>query len=309
VNDASNRLLLSRDEGNSWVPSEQLPAINNQRQFSMFQRTPQRFSIFAIAEQSAFEYSNASNSWTTVLPPTLGKHPLAIVGLAIRAYQEHPRLLAIMEDGEVLYCLPTANWESAGIQFGDDQIVAAELIPSQVNAASSWAVTYSVNDQDEFGHPSLWHTEDGGLRWVLWVQGSVPEALAVCVTSDASGQDVVFVGMQNTICRMGLGSTSSGWQHAVERPNQTRVGDENLAITAIEISPDFSNDATLFVATNQGIYVSRDAGITFDHWNTDGPSHLLDIQLSPGFSADRLVYVLELGGSVWKRTDISRGLS
>lgn len=305
VNDASNRLLLSRDEGTSWVPSKQLPAINSQHPFSMLQCTPQRFSIFAIAEQSAFEYSNASNSWTTVLPLTLGKHPLAIVGLAFRAYQEHPRLLAIMEDGEVMYCLPTANWESAGIHFGDDQIVAAKLIPSQINTASSWAVTYSVNDQDELGYPSLWHTGDGGLTWDLWMQGSVPEALAVCVTANAAGQDVVFVGMQNTMYRI---DTGSDCQPSVEGVSPTRVDNGSLAITAITASPDFSNDATLFVATNQKIYVSRDGGATLERWNVDGPSQILDIQPSPDFSTDRLVYALELGGSVWRRTDISRHL-
>lgn len=304
VSEENRRLLLSRDGGDSWISTEGLPSTYR-HQLSLSQRNPLQFSIVAASENGAFEYSDDTASWITVLDPNLDKHPLAVATLFSRDEDDYTRLVAVMEDGEVMYRLPDISWVSAGRHFGDNQIVAAELIPSWVNARSSWAIIYSINDQAGLGHPSLWNTQDSGITWTSWVQSSGSAGLALCVTSTSLGQEVVFIGIQNVVYKIGLDLPSLDRKYAVERESQALVGDGNLVITAIDASPDFStHDTTLFIATNQGIHVSRDAGTTFERWTNDGPSHVLDIQFSPAFRTDRLVYALELGGSVWRRADL-----
>jgi len=140
VSDVNNRLLLSRDAGNNWVPTEKLPSTYDNHHFSLFQHTPEHFSVYITTDYGAFEYDTSLSTWTTVLDPKLDKQPLAIVGFRSPDDDEYPPLLTIMTDGEVMYRLPNMIWRSTGRHFGDTRIVAAELIPGGRTAKSCWAI-------------------------------------------------------------------------------------------------------------------------------------------------------------------------
>ncbi|MGI8485659.1 MAG: WD40/YVTN/BNR-like repeat-containing protein, partial [Thermomicrobiales bacterium] len=203
ANDMHGRLLLSYDQGNSWVSTPALPSHSHQ-QIALLQQSPQYFLLVTTSDRGAFAYESSSHSWVIILDPTLGKHPLAVVALTTGDEVNQMRFLAIMADGEVLYRVPGRDWESAGQSFGDNQIVAVELMPSQVNPESFWAIVYSISGTSEIGSPSLWNTQDGGLTWTSWMQSDSSTALVVSSTFPSTGHEVVFVGIQNSVYRVDL---------------------------------------------------------------------------------------------------------
>jgi hypothetical protein len=93
------------------------------------------------------------------------------------------------------------------------------------------------------------------------------------------------------------GSRRPLWQGA-------ELGDAPLSVTALAVSPTYANDSTLFAATSNGLFVSRDGGERFDDWSEGlEPRSVVALALSPNYAKDRLVYAVGLGGIVWRRKD------
>jgi hypothetical protein len=96
------------------------------------------------------------------------------------------------------------------------------------------------------------------------------------------------------------------WQRvALGRSGLPAASAANTAITAVTATPTFAVDRTLYVATNSGVFVSRDRGDTYHPWTHAGlgPQRIIALAISPNFREDRLVFALELGGTVWQRRD------
>ncbi|MCA1647559.1 MAG: hypothetical protein LC797_19545 [Chloroflexi bacterium] len=84
----------------------------------------------------------------------------------------------------------------------------------------------------------------------------------------------------------------------------TALGGGASAVTALTISPNFANDHTLFVASNAGVFVSRDRGDSYERWSAGlTPPGLIALAISPNYAEDRLVYALGPGGTLWRRPD------
>ena len=208
VSDDNRRLLLSRDRGNSWQATIALPSPCQGR-LALLPSDAGKLSIMAATDAGVLVYDTATDAWNVILAPTPGQRPLAATSLPVSGENDRAGLLAVMDDGSVLSRGPNVDWESGGQPFGDDPIIAAELIPSRVNATLAWAAIYSASHEGGLGHPSLWHTRDGGRTWTPWIQSSSPSALVTSVTATASRQEVVFIGLQNAIHRINLRSTSA----------------------------------------------------------------------------------------------------
>jgi photosystem II stability/assembly factor-like uncharacterized protein len=80
----------------------------------------------------------------------------------------------------------------------------------------------------------------------------------------------------------------------------------NKAVTHLAISPAFSSDATLFGATGRGLYVTRDAGKTWDlvqDADYGATSNIEALAVSPSFDNDGTVLVSVPGKGLFKSVD------
>jgi photosystem II stability/assembly factor-like uncharacterized protein len=89
-------------------------------------------------------------------------------------------------------------------------------------------------------------------------------------------------------------------------------------INALEISPTYDQDGTLFIIVNDDLLKSTDGGFGWKKLvkGLDGVSYLSSIAISPGFGADQTVFVSADGDGIYKSQDggaswakVNRGLN
>jgi len=84
----------------------------------------------------------------------------------------------------------------------------------------------------------------------------------------------------------------------------TQSGLSGSTITALEVSPNYLTDKTLFAGKNGGIYKSTDAGTSWTAVNTGiSDLNITSITISPGYSADQTVFIGTNSGGVFKTTN------
>lgn len=77
------------------------------------------------------------------------------------------------------------------------------------------------------------------------------------------------------------------------------------SVSVLEASPAYAMDRTLVVGTSAGVYLSRDAGTTLKTPNGGpGDNPIVAAAFSPAYAKDRLIYVVELGGRIWRLRDM-----
>lgn len=155
---------------------------------------------------------------------------------------------------------------------------------------------------------------DSGLRW--GVAASSPEGLDVSdlAVSPAFAKDRTAFAL--TAERGLFISTDGGesWQQT-GFPVRSGLADR----FRLALSPDYSRDKTIFVATSGGLYRSRDGGRDWQGLSRGLPAFFraTSVSLSPDFARDKTVYVggdyhnpavyiSRNGGDTWSRSD--RGL-
>jgi photosystem II stability/assembly factor-like uncharacterized protein len=77
-------------------------------------------------------------------------------------------------------------------------------------------------------------------------------------------------------------------------------------LVKIEISPDYANDRMLLAATSEGLYYSRNAGLSWQQFNSEsaldnGP--VITAVFSPNFSLDGIILASVKGVGLFKSTD------
>jgi hypothetical protein len=193
---------------------------------------------------------------------------------------------------------------------GGGEILALALSPAYRSDATMFVATRQA------GPPGLWdlvlwRSADGGQRWDRWLEHHVdsgPEAaqhlMAIAVSPAYPSDGLVFVGLGRRVLKP---VRNAHQMHAGQRRPLWRaanLADGAAAVTALALSPNFGRDRTVFAATNAGVFVSRDAGESYQTWS-DGlsPRGVLAVAASPEYREDRLVYALGLGGVLWRRHD------
>ncbi len=192
--------------------------------------------------------------------------------------------------GEILALVVSLDFARDGIIF------IATALPGPAAAAPAGGLV-------------LWRSTNGGERWQRWlVEVGRYDLVSVAVSPSYAIDELVFVGLGGRVLKP--------LPHAREvRAHERRpiwrgadVGDGTAAVTALAVSPGFAADHTVFAATSAGVFVSRDAGDTFNAWSEglEHPPRTLALAVSPSYVADGLVYALGLGGTLWRRRDQPR---
>ncbi len=209
-------------------------------------------------------------------------------------------VLAALSDGGLLISDDGGlTWRAQDTEFGEAEISALAVSPGYARDRTIFVATTS---RSEVG---LWRSTSGGQRWHPWlVEPGRSDMLTLAVSPDYAFDEIVFVGLGARVLKplQHMREVRSGKRRPVWRG--TDLGEGATAITTLAISPGYAEDRTLFAATNAGVFVSRDGGDSYHPWS-DGLTQprTVALAISPTYPADRLVYALGLGGTLWRRLD------
>jgi hypothetical protein len=207
--------------------------------------------------------------------------------------------LAALEGGRLLVTDDRSRtWRALKSPFEGADVIAVAVSPSYTRDRTLFVATSGSAET------VLWRSVDGGERWQRWlverVSGLTRMPLAVAATYAVDGTVFVGLGGRALTPLRNAQEVRSGERRPIWRG--VDVGKAAVGITALAASPAFGEDHTVFAATNAGIFVSRNAGESFEPWNDglDQP-RMVCVAVSPTYRQDGLVYGLGLGGAVWRR--------
>jgi hypothetical protein len=215
----------------------------------------------------------------------------------VRAVCGGQRILATLEGGVLVASDDDGRaWRSIASPLPGAEIIALAC------GADGTLFAAAVDSE----HTVVYRSTDGGTQWQRWlVERGKRESLALAVSPNYRVDELVYVGLDHQILRP---HSRSAEVHAGERrPLWQRVdmGErDQMAVTALAVSPAFGEDRAVFAATSCGVFVSRDQGARYQPWD-DGPHprRVIALACSPNFGEDRQVFALEVGGSLWCRRD------
>lgn len=137
-------------------------------------------------------------------------------------------------------------------------------------------------------------TADGGEAWEV-VDGLADEDVMAVAFAPDDG-DTVFAGAHGAVLR----SDDRGrtWE-------ETQVGDDAEAVTAVAPSPTFGADGTVFAGmADSGVYRSTDGGRSFDRTSSGLDDERIEgLLVSPGFDGDATVWTSTWEAGVFRSND------
>lgn len=145
---------------------------------------------------------------------------------------------------------------------------------------------------------SLFLSDDFGLSWQ---PGHVPKEVRAPITAMVASPNfrkdrAVFAGTQGA----GVLVTRDGGRHW----QQSNFGLDSALVLALAVTPDWSEQETIFAATPQGVRVSLNGGRA---WRATGlivNDDVVDaLAVSPAFGSDRTVYAGTEAGSLYQSPD------
>jgi hypothetical protein len=193
------------------------------------------------------------------------------------------------------------TWQTLNGAFDGHEVISLALSPAYARDGTLFVGT-SRPMPEQPTEPVLWRSVDGGGHFERWLVERSDDPLVVAVPASYPIDEQLFVGLGDRILRP--------LRHAREvrsrerRPvwRSTHLAEESLVVSSVATSPGYSEDRTVFVATSNGAFISRNAGDSFTPWS-DGleQSRLVAIAVSPDYVSDGLVFALGLGGTIWRR--------
>lgn len=192
-----------------------------------------------------------------------------------------------------------ATWRAArNAAFGGAEIVSLAGSADYSRDRTVFVTTKSASDA------VVWRSTNGGEQWARWlVEPGQHDTVQLAISPNYSADELVFVGLGGRVLSPRQDARAV---HASKRRNVWRdveLGGGATAVTALAVSPAFARDRTLLVATNAGIFVSRDGGQTYQNWSEGlpQPPRITALSISPTYPVDGLVYAVGLGGTIWRR--------
>ncbi len=241
-------------------------------------------------------WQRASSASDTFHTGALAVAPASSSGLEV--------VFTALSDGTLLLGNADGEWRSLGRPFDQAAALSLAVSPGFPGDRTVWAVTRLTNRDRQRAGTRLWCSRDGGKAWAPWLDADEQVALPVVIPSNFAATGTVFVGIGNRLFRPILHTQAVRGSETRPIWRQVEVAPRAASIIALAASPSFHDDATLFVATSTGIVVTRDGRETFTPLDPEpGPQRPLALVVSPGYQHDRLVYVVALGGEIWRFCD------
>ena len=295
VNEAFMGMRISHDAGTSWTsiiggPEEDLNV-------TVIQTSHQLGTMLTLTGADMHEYRISDGNWMQIPSLPSIHQPRAVTSLG----QRHSgSLTAVSTDGKVWTYQPDDGWIDLGRPFGVHTVAGVEFAPAIRPATGLWAVIYAQLQSLGPAVPALWRSDDSGVTWKQWLESSSPAALSVAA-AEADDSEVVFIGTGNEIYKIPV--TTGNQRLGADRDNLSPlILDGTNFVTSILPSPRFSEDQTLFVGTDRGVWISEDAGMAFRRWSRGRPNNITGLTVMDAEENRPCVIALELAGDVWART-------
>jgi hypothetical protein len=180
-----------------------------------------------------------------------------------------------------------STWRPVPTRFGDARLIALVAADNVVFVA-----TRSPHET------VVWRSTDGGDCWQRWLVDSSPRDVApLAVSPEYPIDELVCVGMGGRVLTpvRHTREVRSG-----ERRPIWRGADLEAATTVLDL---LVQGRTVYAATSAGVFISRDAGATFDAWSEGlGRRPVVAMSSAP---KERLLFGVGLGGTIWQRHDSS----
>jgi hypothetical protein len=183
----------------------------------------------------------------------------------------------------------------------DQTLLQLACSPSYTVDQTLLAVTARQNERSHF-QVQVWESPDGGSQWANLAAFETEIPAVALAWPDDPVERSIFLATRNRVIRIFWHSENG------ELAMTQSFLDDDLNVTAIAATPTFAQDRQLYVATNHGVYLSQDAGVT---WALFGEmlAERAIVALFPVSPTTPLLAV-ELGGMVWRldavdqRTDL-----
>jgi hypothetical protein len=122
-----------------------------------------------------------------------------------------------------------------------------------------------------------------------------------------ANDQVLFVGSVGGVFKSSDGGAT--FAATGPEPSPLATGGELDPAPLLAISPDFSDDGTVFAGTDRGLFVSRDSGTTWTHVASgpvDATADIAAVAVSPDFATDGTVLASVRGDGLYRSDDAGR---
>lgn len=143
----------------------------------------------------------------------------------------------------------------------------------------------------------IYRSRDGGLSYdcVNPTPGFVP---SIVISPAFASDNTLFATIDGAgVIRSTDGGTT--WE-------STNEGLGSLDYIQLTISSDFANDQTIYAAARDGLFVTSDAGVTWNKLDADpriADANVRTLQLSPSFAQDSLILAASQGNGLLRSRD------
>lgn len=240
-------------------------------------------TAYAIARSYLLKTEDGGDTWRRLVRGLDHESPLSSIGVAAG-------------DASILY----AGTKGDGIYRSDDEGTSWTNVNGDLPGANVLALAVSPHSPDTVfativgkGGPVVHRTDDGGQTW-----SQLPDAGRSRVVAFAPDDDeVIFTGDGGGRVRI---SSDGGSAWSV-----VHQGDGSGGIADIAVSPAFSRDRTVYVATREaGALVSTDGGGSFAPLESRiTGTRLVSVMLSPVFETDSTVWLSTWSDGVFTSDD------
>ncbi len=290
-------VMRSGDGGQTWEPADAGLEDTQATSLAISPAFTTDAVLLAATANGVYRSSDRGASWTAT---GLGDQPGRTVALS-PAFPQDETVAAVAsglvfasEDGG-------EQWQRLETPFAGNEILALEFSPDY---RSDRALYVAVRQgQGEEAEVQVFRgTRRQGIRWeCLFSQKSAFGLATLAIPTTVRSNGAFFVGLGGRVYRQMAGSreTTAHGQHPIWLSET--VGRRDAAVVTLAPSPDFGRDRTLFAATSDGVYRSRNAGLSWEEMSTGLTRRsVIAVLPSPSYAADGTLYALTLGGGIWR---------
>lgn len=300
----------STDGGETWLPSGSGLEEREVTSLAFSSNFASDRTIFASTDSGILVTTSAGDSWAAASADLNGR--------AIRALTLSPgfatdrTLFAAAVDSDkaddptaVASLLISrdggATWEATRERFDGRDVVVIACSPDFLTDRTVYVGTFRDADSQKRAEVAIWRSEDAGTSWLPLTSHATPGRwIAIAIPPTYSRDRAVFVGVQSAVLRPMAGPMAAPRPGRRQLWYAERIGRPNTAVVSLVASPMYEKDNTLFAGTSDGVFVSRNGGLTWTAMNEKlGNKSIVSLVLSPNFSEDGLLFAASLGGAIW----------
>jgi photosystem II stability/assembly factor-like uncharacterized protein len=308
-------ITRSKDGGQSW---ERIGTGLEGREVTGLTLSPALASdktMFASTDQGLFRSKDGGKSWkpagkeladsairVVALSPAFASDATMLVSAAEGSAEGSPtKLWSSHDKGE--------SWEQVKETFDGTEVVAVGFSPEFATDKTIYVGSFREATVQKQAEVSIWRSEDGGKSWLPLTAHLTPGRwVAIAIPPTYARDRAVFVGVQSAVLRPMAGSIAASRPGRRQLWYAERIGRPNTAVVSLVASPTYQKDNTLYAGTSDGVYVSRNAGISWSALGGElGNRSVVSLALSPTFAEDGKLYAASLGGALWTFEEERRG--